>query len=365
MSIQSIWAFLRQAIPMTFFALTLYSLALGRSSFWFYFGCFFILVIVISFDDLWIDLWETFQYKEIHLRAQKGDSQWVKEYLEQGGNPDVKTVKNITPLYLAAREGHFEVFRLLVEYGADPNHKVSDLNYKVSDMSLESVESTPIWIAMYKKHDEIIDFLLEYGVEKDIFFAIYSGDVEVLKQSIANEEDINSIRNKELSKAYFKNANLLHMATPRDSANSVEFLLEKGADVDMRDKQGFPALYNAAGNNALTVARVLLEQGAAVDAAPSHHSLTPLHSASAAGHIQFIQLLLDNGANINAQESVSSYTPLHLAIAKKSVEAVNVLISRGASLDIQDNCDRTPLAYAKHLGNREEIIQLLVDRGAE
>ncbi|MDJ1185241.1 ankyrin repeat domain-containing protein [Roseofilum casamattae] len=355
MSIQSIWAFLRQFIALTFFILALCSIALGRFNVWVYLGCVFILIMVINFDWVWIELWEKIQYQEIHIRAENGDSQWVKEYLEQGGNSDPKTVKDITPLYLAAREGHVEVFRLLVEYGADPNHKVLDM----------SLDSTPIWIAMYKKHDEIIDFLLQYGVEKDVFFAIYSGDLEVLKQSIANEEDINLIRSKELSKTCLREKDLLHMAMPRDSANAVKFLLEKGADVDIQDERGFSLLHYAAINNALTVAQVLLEQGVAVDAVPSHHSLTPLHEASTGGHINAIELLLDNGAEIDAQESVTSYTPLHLAISGNFPEAVKVLISRGASVKLEDSSGRTPLAHAEHLGNRAEIIQILADREAE
>ncbi|MBP0011246.1 ankyrin repeat domain-containing protein [Roseofilum sp. Belize Diploria] len=309
----------------------------------------------MGFDSFWSALWGTNGYKEIHRCAKEGDSQWVKNYLERGGNPNVKAVGDVTPLYLAAQAGHLDVVRLLVEHGADVNQKASGM----------SLDCTPILVAMYRKHDEIVDFLLESGVEKDVYLAAGLGDLETLKALLQDEEDVNSIRNTDPSKPYLRGKSLLHLATSRDSVDMVEFLLEeKKGNVDIRDGDGYTPLHDAAGQNALTVAQLLIERGAAVDA-PSQNSSTPLHRASACGRVKMIELLLDNGADINAIDGISRSTPLHKAIGTNRIEAVKILITRGASLKIKKSFGETPLAQAKDLGKREEIVKLLVAHGAE
>jgi len=310
--------------------------------------------VMEGFDAFWSALWGTNGYKEIHRRAKEGDTQWVKNYLERGGNPNVKAVGEVTPLYLATEEGHFDIVRLLVEHGADPNQKASGM----------FLDCTPILVAMYRKDDKIIDFLLENGVEKDVYLAAGLGDLETLKELLQDEENINSIRNTDPSKPYLRGTTLLHLATSRDSVDVVEFLLEKGAEVDIRDGDGYTPLHDAAGQNALKVAQLLIEQGATVDAL-CQDSSTPLHRASACGRVEMIELLLDNGADINAIDGISRSTPLHNAIGTNRIESVKILITRGASLKIKKSFEETPLAQARDLGKREEIIKLLVASGAE
>ena len=58
-------------------------------------------------------------------------------------------------LYIAARNGHYKVCELLLEYGADAN--ITDEN-----------GSTPLHAASYHGHDDIINLLISYGADINI-----------------------------------------------------------------------------------------------------------------------------------------------------------------------------------------------------
>lgn len=68
----------------------------------------------------------------LHLCAYQGDAEGVRRWLREGDdiadivvliNQNGQNVLGVTPLYLAAQEGHTEVCKLLLDYGADMNQK--------------------------------------------------------------------------------------------------------------------------------------------------------------------------------------------------------------------------------------------------
>jgi ankyrin repeat protein len=77
---------------------------------------------------------------------------------------------------------------------------------------------------------------------------------------------------------------------------TVRFLLDHGADPDVRTTQGGSALYWAASNGHREVAALLLERGVAVNVARDC-GWTPLTAAIYNGHEEIADLLLGAGAN--------------------------------------------------------------------
>jgi len=121
---------------------------------------------------------------------------------------------------------------------------------------------------------------------------------------------------------------VLHDAVDALDIREVQILIERGCDVDAKDKRGYTALHHAAVQNANNIAT----------------------------------LLIDKGANINSK-GLLGYSPLHLAVASGSEEIVLLLISKGASLEIQDEDGSTPLLESIIL-NKTRISRLLVTHGA-
>ena len=109
-----------------------------------------------------------------------------------------------------------------------------------------------------------------------------------------------------------------------------QLLLERGANVHLRDKNGQTPLHcilNQASDEFLDpffeVIRLLLEHNVDVDAQDNNHS-TPLHLASCSGSIKAIQLLLQYGANIQLQD-INGDTPFQVALARGRQEVMQLL----------------------------------------
>ena len=75
-------------------------------------------------------------------------------------------------------------------------------------------------------------------------------------------------------------------------------------------------------------ALLLVEHGADITTRDAD-GWTPLHWASAVGHVGLAQLLVEHGAEVAALDS-KRRTPLHLAYEEGHVELAQLLVERGA-----------------------------------
>ena len=89
--------------------------------------------------------------------------------------------------------------------------------------------------------------------------------------------------------------------TLRSSASAVKFLLEQGADVNLKSRSGDSALGCAALNGDVAVVRLLLKAGAQVNTR-DEEGRTPLMWASRDANIEVMQMLLDAGADARLED---------------------------------------------------------------
>jgi formylglycine-generating enzyme required for sulfatase activity len=194
------------------------------------------------------------QDRQEFLRAvQLGDAAAVRERLVQGTDPDA-AVEQITPLTIAAADGHVAIVDMLLDAGA----------------KIEGATSlSPLRLAADKGQSEVVRLLLRRGAKVDV--ADSDGWTALMWASRGG-----------------------HLAI-------VEALLASGADINRTiiDK-GANALHLAAQNGHLPVVRALIARGAAVDAVEARGA-TPLHLAVNRGHPEVVQFLLDHGADQNAR----------------------------------------------------------------
>jgi ankyrin repeat protein len=118
-----------------------------------------------------------------------------------------------------------------------------------------------------------------------------------------------------------------------------------------------PVLHWAAENGLTDIARLLLDQGADVNAR-DNFSNTPLHLA--VRHAAMVELLLARGAQVGARNAFGN-TPLHLAVGDRRV--VELLLAAGADARARNLFDKTPLDYSLRGGTSAynlEIVSLLI-----
>ncbi|KAM8982390.1 ankyrin repeat domain-containing protein 54 [Sarcophilus harrisii] len=112
-----------------------------------------------------------------------------------------------------------------------------------------------------------------------------------------------------------------------------------------REVHALKRLREAANANDLETVQQLLEDGADPCTADDK-GRTALHFASCNGNDQIVQLLLDHGADPNQRDGLGN-TPLHLAACTNHVPVITTLLRGGARVDALDRAGRTPLHLAK------------------
>jgi ankyrin repeat protein len=125
---------------------------------------------------------------ELREAAAEGNTLRVQTFLEQGVTAQAADERGITPLHLAAKNGHRNVMTFLLEHGAAINHARQDgvtplfvavqegrrdvvalLLQKGADVNAHALigDVTPLHIGAYKGDQQMITFLLEHGAAKN------------------------------------------------------------------------------------------------------------------------------------------------------------------------------------------------------
>ena len=190
-------------------------------------------------------------------------------------------IGDVTALICAAKKGHIEILRYLVEQGADKDKA----NY---------FGTTALMAASSRGHFGVVKLLLEDGA--DINKVDFSGWTALMWASASFER---------------------HQGV-------VQYLVEQGADKEMADSRnscGCTALIFAAMRGHFGVVKLLLEDGADVNKVDMMSGWTALHWAALCGHAEILSLLMAYGASLTARDNYG-----RLPIDMAANEAIRVLI---------------------------------------
>ena len=154
-----------------------------------------------------------------------------------------------------------------------------------------------------------------------------------------------------------------------DDLSAAKLLIERGADVNMKDTQYQRTPLHLSKN--LNLSKLLVDNGADVEA-KNIFGQTPLNSlvSDIYSSIPQIDLLLEHGADINSQNSYGN-TPIMWQFLmlrrpdprfkKKYEDTARYLIKRGADVNIPNKDGETPLTYAT--GDLAKIVRQAAMKG--
>ena len=156
----------------------------------------------------------------------------------------------------------------------------------------------------------------------------------------------------------------------KNDKKAVDLFLEAGMSVNVVTPEGTPLLAAAAAGNA-EIVKLLVEKGAKVNE-KDKDGMTPLMAGilsdkNGAPKQEIVKFLLDKGADLNTRFITQGVgmTPLMLAACEKDPEVVKILLTKKADVNLADvNSGMTPLMFAVTYDNIE-IVKELLSKGAD
>ncbi|MGQ9830566.1 MAG: ankyrin repeat domain-containing protein [Thermochromatium sp.] len=139
--------------------------------------------------------------------------------------------------------------------------------------------------------------------------------------------------------------------------NTVEQLLARHRQPDVRDGCGWTPLMKAALNGHAAIVERLLQAGAQVDAMDTG-GYTAMMLAASNNHAAIVERLLEAGATVDHQESTRGWTALIWAAKQGHSATVRTLLEHQANPNIKDFDGKTAADWARE-GGYTEILALL------
>jgi ankyrin repeat protein len=145
------------------------------------------------------------------------------------------------------------------------------------------------------------------------------------------------------------------------SLGRIEQLNESLSDAGSQNSyspDGFTALHFASYFGQPEAAKILLENGAKVDAVANNPTrVMPLHSAASARNLAAARLLLEHGAPVDARQQ-AGWVPIHAAAQNGDGEMLDLLLKHGANAEIANDEGKTAAMVARAKGHTQIAAML-------
>ncbi|CBN74287.1 conserved unknown protein [Ectocarpus siliculosus] len=217
---------------------------------------------------------------------------------------------------------------------------------------------TALYVAAKAGHDEAVRALLEVQATKvnwqnhkgitSVSVAAHKGREEIVKMLISADADVNIDSNN--------GSTPLIQASHFGHAEVVKLLVNANALVDKANQKGTTALMRATQEGNEEVVGILVAAGADVSKR-NNERMNALMLGSQRGHAAIVQALIHHKADIDGQTAQGS-TALMLACKRGHEEVVRVLLTAGAELHQKDSRGRTARDTASKRSH-ESILAML------
>jgi uncharacterized protein len=163
------------------------------------------------------------------------------------------------------------------------------------------------------------------GARVSVVEAVKAGDSKTVRSAIAAGE---------VNVPEADGTTALHWAVRRGDLDSVNLLLQAGAQVSAATRYGVTPLYLAARKGDPVIIERLLKAGADPKWAMPDGE-TALMTAALSGHPEAVKVLVAHGADVNATEPTHNQTALMWAASANKAAVVKTLIDLGADVTMQ------------------------------
>ncbi len=196
--------------------------------------------------------------------------------------------------------------------------------------------------------------LMAATIQEELYQAAKAGAVDSIQTVLDNGADVNG-RN-------ILGESALMFAIEGCQTKAAKFLLDQGAEFEFHTKLGYTPLIKASALGCYEIVELLIQKKAAVEKEEPRHRFNALSKAVERNHPQIVQLLLDAGADVNYAD-IYGVTPLMIASQKGYLDIAELLLQRGADVTAKSLIQQTALLCALDYGF-PDIAVLLINHGA-
>jgi ankyrin repeat protein len=212
----------------------------------------------------------------------------------------------------------------------------------------EIVKWTPLKYAYRMKSWMAMDVLLQNGANPEnivpirphgeaqecdkeaLFECASNGYTKLLELMLNCGNEVNAL--SESHENFNTKDTLLHIASRYCQVEVTRLLVERGADINIRNARTATALHYAARSDSVEIINILLDKGMSVDLA-DEDDRTPLHYAARYGNVEATKALVERGASLIAMTKKGD-TALFLAGRFVKLEVSDYLMEKGAYINI-------------------------------
>lgn len=270
------------------------------------------------------------------MAAVETDNLYMVKYLiEHGTQPDVQDVDGNEALAYVTDRTSPELIAYLLEQGLDINHR-------------NKFQNTPLMFAIRYENVPAVRFMVEHGA--DVQATTRSGRTmasmargpKVKAYLMSLDKPVPSVLTrvwwrqadlKDVQQAYDKNPQAFQSrkifalaAANTPDTRVIQFLIDKGFDVNQVDETGITPIFSAASSN---------------------------------GNPDILRYLVAKGADVNRTDEIYDTTPLMAAAYfQQNPEIFKTLLSLGADPTLKDISGQTAVDHARR-SNSDEVVSLL------
>ena len=192
----------------------------------------------------------------------------------------------VTPLIIAARNGHLNSVKILLKYRAEIETRGT---LKTENEVIDGC--TPLWAAAYTGHLDVVKLLIEGNADVDgktstnstpLRAAAHEGHLDIVRCLVESGADVNARNHFE--------ATPLSPACYLGHLSIVRYLIDKGAFIDLQFKDGSTALQDAVQWGQFEIVSELLDLGASQ--LPNNQGLTPLLCACNECSVEMVEHII-------------------------------------------------------------------------
>jgi len=287
--------------------------------------------------------------QEIHLAVDAGHVGRVRRALEDDAAATAVNEFGRTPLMLAMGKRNWEIVRMLLNRGADPNSSYND--------------QALLYAVVRAGEVELAERLIEAGADPNstnrnnwtcLQEAARRGNVEMLRTLLSAPGILIDYSGEE---DYWPP---LHQAAHHRHLDAVKVLVEHGAQVDVRNQAGATPLIIAVRAQERPIVDYLLEYGADPFVL-TDSGWNGLVQAVDVGNKELVDLFVELGFPVNRHND-DGWSALHMAVMNGDLEMLEHLRALGGDIMIGAAEGRS-LLYQAIRADRLEILAHLIEEG--